>query len=221
VYEGVTPHDYQIVGLVRNTKYFDLRDDYGPIAYYPALQGERNLTSTSILLRSNLDLQALLPSLRKAIAEVSPEISINFSVLDQQVKDSLLRERLLALLSAFFGALAASLATIGLYGLIAYMVTRRTNEIGIRMALGAAPRQILTMVLEEAGRLVVIGVIVGVVLAFVTRKAAASLLFGLKPYDPVTMTTAAAALTAVAVAATLVPARRAAHLDPMAALREE
>jgi ABC-type antimicrobial peptide transport system permease subunit len=179
------------------------------------------MTSTNILLRSNLDLQALLPSVRKAIADVNPAISVDFSVMDQQVKDSLLRERLLALLSTFFGALAALLATIGLYGLITYMVARRTNEIGIRMALGATPRQIITMVLGEAGRLVVVGVIVGIVLTVATGKAAASLLFGLKPYDPTTMTIAAAALMAVAITATLVPARGAAQLDPMLALRDE
>jgi predicted permease len=221
VYKGETPHDYQIVGLVKNTKYFDLRDDYEPIAYYPSLQGGRHITYTNILLRSNLDLQALLLSVRKTIAEVNPAISVDFSVMDQQVKDSLLRERLLALLSTFFGALAALLATIGLYGLIAYMVARRTNEIGIRIALGATPAKILTMVLREAGRLVVTGVIAGIILAVAAGKAAASLLFGLKPYDPVTMTIAATALVGVAVAATLVPARRAAQLDPMTALREE
>jgi predicted permease len=221
VYKGETPHDYEIVGLVKNTKYYDLRDEYGPIAYYPTLQSARDMMSTTILLRSNIGLQVLLPSVRKAIAEVNPAITIDLSLMEQQVKDSLLRERLLALLSSFFAALAALLATIGLYGLIAYTVARRTNEIGIRMALGAAPGQILTMVLTEAAKLVVIGIAVGILLAVVTGRSAASLLFGLKPYDPATMAIAAAALMTVAVAATLVPARRAARLDPMAALREE
>jgi len=221
VYKGETPHDYQIVGLVKNTKYGDLRDEDEPIAYYPWLQGTQSPTSTNIVLRSNLGLESLVASLRRGMAEVNPAITIDFSVLEQQVKDTLLRERLLALLSGFFGGLAVVLATVGLYGVIAYMVARRTNEIGIRMALGAAPRQILAMVLGEAGRLLAVGVVVGVVLALAAGKTATTLLFGLKPYDPAVLAAAAVGLGVVAVAASLIPAQRAARLDPMVALRDE
>jgi ABC-type antimicrobial peptide transport system permease subunit len=132
-----------------------------------------------------------------------------------------LRERLLATLSSFFGLLAAVLATVGLYGVIAYMVARRTNEIGIRMALGASPRQILAMVVGEAGSLLIVGVMIGTVLAVAAGKSAATLLYGLKPYDPLTLVLAAAGLGAVAIAASLLPARRAAKLEPMVALRDE
>ena len=129
--------------------------------------------------------------------------------------------RLLAMLSSFLGILAAVLATIGLYGVIGYIVARRTNEIGIRMALGASPRQILAMVVGEAGSLLVVGVMIGTVLAVAAGKSAATLLYGLKPYDPLTLVLAAAGLGAVAIAASLLPARRAAKLEPMVALRDE
>lgn len=220
-YRGEKQHDYEIVGLVKNTKYYDLRDEFEPIAYYPSLQSTRSLTATNIVIRSNLDVQALTAALRTAMAEVNPAISIDFHIFNQDIKEGLLRERLLAVLSGFFGALAMVLATIGLYGVIAYMVAQRTNEIGIRMALGAAPGTILSMVLREAARLLGVGVGIGLALALAAGKSAASLLFGLKPYDPVTLAVACGGLAAVALSASVIPARRAARLDPMAALRDE
>ena len=221
VYKGEAAKDYQIVGLVKNTKYYDLRDEFEPLAYYPLLQGGRGTSSANIVVRSNVGLEPLIASLRHAMGEVNPAITLDFQIMNQQVKDSLLRERLLALLSGFFGGLAIVLATVGLYGVIAYMVARRTNEIGIRMALGASPRKILAMVVAEAGRLLMIGVAAGVVLALAAGRAASTLLFGLKPYDPATLVAAAVGLTLVAVAATMVPASRAAKLEPMVALRDE
>ncbi|HTS05729.1 MAG TPA: FtsX-like permease family protein, partial [Candidatus Eisenbacteria bacterium] len=136
-------------------------------------------------------------------------------------KDGLLKERLLALLSSFFGILAAILAAVGLYGVMAYMVARRTNEIGIRMALGAAPLKMLEMVLGEAGKLCAVGVAVGTVITLAVGRWAASLLFGLKPYDPAMIAMACLGLAAVSVLASTIPARRAAKLQPMIALREE
>ncbi len=221
VYNGEKQPEWEIVGLVRNTKYDDLKKAFAPIAYYPQMQDDKPDNSGSIIVRSSGDVQPLVAALRHTMGKINPEIAIDFHVLDKDVKDSLLRERLLAVLSGFFGALAVVLATVGLYGVIAYMVARRTNEIGIRMALGAAPRQILAMVLGEAGKLLVVGVAVGIVLALAAGRSAATLLFGLKPYDPVMLLAASAGLAMVAVAATLVPARRAAKLEPMAALRDE
>jgi ABC-type antimicrobial peptide transport system permease subunit len=146
---------------------------------------------------------------------------MDFRSLNEEINNGLLKERLLAMLSGFFGLLAAVLATVGLYGVMAYMVARRTNEIGIRMALGAAPSQMLTLVLSEAGRLLCIGVVAGIILALAVGRWAASLLFGLKPYDPTIMAMACLGLAVVAVLASAVPARRAAKLQPMVALREE
>jgi putative ABC transport system permease protein len=133
----------------------------------------------------------------------------------------LLRERLIALLSGFFGVLAALLATIGLYGLMSYMVTRRSNEIGVRTALGASRGDIVRMVLRETVGLLAVGLIIGSVLAIVTARAATTLLFGLTPSDPASLALAAAALSIAALAASYLPARRAAGVDPTTALRAE
>ena len=133
------------------------------------------------------------------MADVNPEIAIDFHSLAAQISDGLLKERLLAILSGFFGLLAAILATVGLYGVMAYMVAKRTNEIGIRMALGAAPIQMLELVLSEAGKLCGVGVAIGVVVTLVVGRWAASLIFGLKPYNPAVLATACLGLAVVAV----------------------
>ncbi len=148
-------------------------------------------------------------------------ISIDFHVFQTQIRDGLLRERLMATLSGFFGILAGLLATIGLYGVISYMVARRTSEIGIRMALGATPSNVLGLIMREAALLLAIGLSVGAVLTTLAASTTKALLFGLKPYDPVTLAIAIAALAMVAAAASLVPARRASALEPIRALREE
>jgi ABC-type antimicrobial peptide transport system permease subunit len=127
----------------------------------------------------------------------------------------------MASLSGFFGFLAGLLATIGLYGVISYMVARRRNEIGIRMALGANRRRVLALIMREAATLLGIGLAIGTVLSLASTRAAASLLFGLKPHDPTTMALAAISLTVVAVAASYFPAFRAARIHPTEALREE
>jgi ABC-type antimicrobial peptide transport system permease subunit len=128
---------------------------------------------------------------------------------------------MLAMLSGFFGGLAAILAVIGLYGVLSYFVARRRNEIGIRVALGARQSQVIAMVLRDAGRSVVIGIAFGVGFSFIATRGAGALLFGLKPDDPATLVAAAALMAAIAAAASLFPARRAAKLDPMAGLRHE
>lgn len=221
VYRGRPQYEFEIVGLMGNAKYDDLRKEFDPIAFYPQLQDDHPDTSAEIIVRSTGSLEAVVGELRRAMAEVNPEIAIDFHLLAEQIKDGLLKERLLAMLSGFFGLLAAILAAVGLYGVMAYMVARRTNEIGIRMALGAAPAQMLEMVLGEAGRLCGVGIAVGIVVTLAVGRWAASLLFGLKPYDPAMIATACLGLAAVAVLASTVPARRAAKLLPMVALREE
>jgi putative ABC transport system permease protein len=138
-----------------------------------------------------------------------------------QVQDSLLRDRLMATLSSFFGLLAAALATVGLYGVISYMVARRRSEIGIRMALGATRAEVMRLVLKEAAVLLTAGLLLGTILAVSSGKLADTLLFGLKPSDPLTIASAVLLLAGVALIASFIPALRAARTEPMIALREE
>ena len=211
----------RIVGLVRDSKYETLREDFAPIVYVPDAQDWNPRHGTHVLVRTELALSTLLPAITSAIGQVSPKISVTYRPLRTILRDGLLRERLMASLSAFFGFLAAVLAMIGLYGVVSYMVVRRRNEIGVRMAMGATRRDILALVLREAGTLLAVGLAIGTVLAIGAASLARSLLYGLGPGDPSTIVLAAAALAAVAGAASLLPAHRAATLDPVAALREE
>ena len=155
------------------------------------------------------------------MAEINPAILIQFTVFKTQIRDTLVRERLMASLSGFFGVLAAVLTTIGLYGLISYMALRRRNEIGIRMALGADRIRILKLVMREAVELLGIGLLVGAALSFSVSRTARSMLFGVKNTDPTIFGAAVALLAIVAITASFLPAQKASHLDPLVALREE
>ena len=212
---------YQIVGVVRDTKYGGLRQRILPIAYLAAAQAEDPDPQPAFLVRSNISMDAVRSSVDRAIRETSPAITFHFGILQAEVRDTLQRERLMASLSGFFGFLAALLATIGLYGVISYMVVRRRNEIGIRMALGADRTRVLGLIMREAVMLLAIGLGVGTVLALAGAKAAASLLFGLKAHDPETFVLSISVLAIVSLAASALPAYRAARVDPLDALRNE
>jgi ABC-type antimicrobial peptide transport system permease subunit len=174
-----------------------------------------------ILIRSRASLTSLIAAVKADASEVNPNMDITFSALRTTIEDGLLRDRLMARLSGFFGFLAVLLAVIGLYGVISYMVARRRNEIAIRVALGAGRENIVRLVMQEAGALLGAGLVIGMMLALAGGKAAASMLFGLKPWDAATFALALLLLAFVAVLASLVPAARAARSDPMDALRQE
>jgi ABC-type antimicrobial peptide transport system permease subunit len=207
--------------LVPDTKYLSLREAYRPVVYLCTAQEGQDDPFDQLVVRSGLPPAALIPGLRRAAAEVSPAISVDFQPFERTIREGLLAERLMATLSSFFGILAALLAGIGLYGVIWYMVLRRTNEIGIRMTLGAGRRDILALILGEAGRLAVVGLAAGSALALIAGRAAAKMLYGLEPNDGLMLAAATLLLAAVALAAGYLPARRAAGLEPMAALRYE
>ena len=217
---GEPDPSYEIVGVVKNTTYRDLRDPFEPIIFFSSAQ-DPDPGSMTVLLRARNDAASLVAPVAQAVAAIDPRILIDFRMLDAQIRDSLVRERLMAALSVFFAALAVLLAAIGLYGTMSYMVARRKTEIGIRLALGAGRGRIAGLIVRETVWLVAIGAAVGLALAVAAGRAAASLLFGVTPGDAVTLAAAVAALAAVALAASLLPARRAARLDPTAALREQ
>jgi predicted permease len=212
---------YEIVGLVRNAKYYDLREEFGSIAYLPLAQRERQDQGDQFMIRSDMPLTGLIAAVKGAVGQANPDIEVDFQAFHTLIRDSLLRERLMATLSGFFGLLAAILATVGVYGVISYMVARRRNEIGIRMALGANRVSIVMMIMNEAAVLLAIGLALGAVLSLAGARAANALLFGLRPHDPTTLLLGIVILASAAAAASYLPARRAASLDPMAALRDE
>jgi putative ABC transport system permease protein len=212
---------YQIVGLVRDTKYMDLREDPWAIVYRPLSQNDKPNTDAEILIRSNAPLAAMISGVKDVANEAHAGLNVSFMPFHQMINNGLLRDRLMARLSGFFGVLAVVLAEIGLYGVISYMVARRRNEIGIRMSLGASRGSIVTLVLRESVLLLSVGLGIGIGLALASSHAAGSLLFGLKPYDAATLLTAAALLAVVALAASYVPAMRAARVEPVEALRHE
>lgn len=217
---GVISDPIEVVGVVGDTKFGALDEQTQPAEYLPFAQSEGPPVAT-FALRTEGSPRALAGASAAAIAEIMPNVAVDVATLEEQVSASLGRPRLLALLSGFFGGVALLLAVIGLYGTMSYEVTRRRNEIGIRIALGAATSGVLRLVLGDAGRLVVLGVVLGLCLVLASTRFVASLLFGLTPSDPATLALATASLVIVALAAALVPALRAARLDPVEALRED
>jgi putative ABC transport system permease protein len=212
---------YSVVGVVENSVYNDMHEPFVPVMYFPRTQDEHPDIWVTFLIRSRVSRASLANSVKNAIAGVNPEIDVQFRVLRTQIRDSLVQDELMATLCGFFGGLAVLLAAIGLYGVISYTVAQRTNEIGIRMALGAQRSGIVGLILGEVAVLIGIGIAIGAGLALAGGRAAGSLLFGLNARDPLTLVLAVIILAAIGLAASFVPAHRASRLDPTVALRYE
>jgi predicted permease len=212
----------EIVGLVQNTRYRELRAAEPRTAYIPFTQVPWPPGGMNYEVRTAGDPRGFVSLASDAVREIDPDLALADVKTETQLMDEALsQERLFATLGSFFGFLALLLASIGLYGLMAYSVTRRTHEIGIRMALGAHPPQVLRMVLRRALVLVAIGTIAGLAAAFAVTRLVASELYGLKPSDPLTLGLATLALLGVAALAAYLPAREATKIDPIVALRYE
>ena len=212
---------YEIVGIARDAKFEDLKEDLIPVMYLSSLQDPQPVPGRQFLIRSNLPQAEITASVTRALNEVSPSLDTRYEWLRTMVQGSMLRERLMATLSGFFGVLALVLATIGLYGILSYGVASRTNEIGIRIALGANTREVVRIILREAMLLVVIGIVAGIPAVLVVARFAGTLLFDLSPTDPLSLTLAGLVMLAVAILAAYLPARRATKIDPLVALRYE
>ena len=214
--------EVEIVGVVKNAKYHSLRQEPQPTVYDSYLQYPEEIGRMAFDVRTATDPALMIPDIRRAIAAVDPDLPLyHVRTQVQQIESYLIQERVFAKLTSCFGLLALLLASIGLYGLMSYMVTRRTGEIGIRMALGAARIDVVRMVFRETLLLSALGVGIGMPAALVSTRLIRSQLFGLTPTDPVSIAVAVLVLAGVAAFAGYVPARRAARIDPMAALRNE
>jgi ABC-type antimicrobial peptide transport system permease subunit len=209
-----------VVGVSADAKYTDLRGAAPPTVYLPALQQVDGNANFAIRLASH-HAGAIFPAIRSAVRDVDPALpGLDLRTQDDQIDRLHGQELLFARLSGVFGGVALLLACVGLYGLMSHAVLRRTGEIGLRMAVGALPGQVLRIVLGEC-LLVSAGVLIGIALAFGAGRLVASMLFGVTPIDPLSYGGSAAALVAVAMLASLAPARRASRIDPVVTLKME
>lgn len=218
---GQSDQVYQVVGLVGDTKYNGMDEKDRSIAFFPVAQNPDPTDSQTFVIRGRGSLDALQSAVQREIAAVNPNLLVDFHVLDVQIQESVLRERLMASLCIAFGILAGCLSALGLYGVMSYMVARRRIEIGIRMALGAVGSNIYVLVLKDAALMLGIGLLVGFTASGFLARYAESQLFELKAWDPLSLILAGLLLAITAAIATFLPARRAARLEPTAALREE
>jgi ABC-type antimicrobial peptide transport system permease subunit len=213
--------DTEIVGLVQDAKYSDVKDEV-PAQYLVPYRQDEALGFLSFYVRTSLPPEQLLPAVSKLVARLDPNLPVNrLRTMPQQVRENVFVDRMITVLSAGFAALATLLASIGLYGVLAYTVAQRTREIGLRMALGASPRDVRRMVLRQVVLMTFVGGTIGLVAALGLGRAARALLYEMQAHDPVVLATSAGLLILVALGAGFIPAFRASEVDPMRALRYE
>jgi predicted permease len=213
--------DMEIVGVVADAKYRNLKEVAPLTAYIPYSQYEQ-LGQRTLCVRAAGDAGALVAAIRQEVRNLDPNLPVfNVKTFAEQINDSVSQERLIAMLSSFFGLFALLLAALGLYGVMAYAVTRRTREIGIRLALGAQTAGVRWLVLRETLLLALIGIAIGLPAALASSRLTEGLLFELKPTDPLTITLATLLLLSIAALAGYLPARRATRVDPLIALRHD
>jgi predicted permease len=210
-----------IVGVVADSRYRAVDEDPRPMAYTAEMQS-KSLGAEHIEVRARGDAKSLLPEMRKAVAALYPNVPLEDPTTQKaQFEKSYEQQSMFAAMGGFFGLLAALLVATGLYGMHSFRVSRRTTEIGVRMALGASRSQVLRMVLRESAWVLVAGLAAGIPLTFLAARQIQSMLYKLSPFDPASFALAVAAMTVVSACAALIPARRAASIEPMRALRTE
>ncbi|WP_263357212.1 ABC transporter permease [Acidicapsa ligni] len=214
-------HSMTIVGVVADSKYTSVAEAPQPMAYYATMQGQ-SLGTMSIEVRTHGDARAMLSGLRRVVAQAYPNVPVEKPMTQlAQFEKSYERQRMFAAMGGFFGILAAVLVATGLYGTHSFRVSRRTSEIGVRMALGATRGQVLMMVMRESLWILLAGLIVGLPLTYMAMGQLKSMLYQMSPLDPASFAIAIAAMIVVASLSALIPARRASRLEPMKALRTE
>jgi predicted permease len=218
---GTSPLTIEIVGFVKNAKYSQVKNEVPPLFFRPYRQDER-VGGITVYVRTAGEPESFMANIPKVLARLDANLPVErLRTLPQQVRDNVFMDRFISVLAAAFACLATLLAAVGLYGVLAYTVSQRTREIGLRMALGAAPARVRGMVLRQVGVMVAIGGTIGLAAAVGLGQLAQSLLFQLQGSDPMVLTAAAVSLTLVALAAGFIPAHRASQVDPMSALRYE
>jgi predicted permease len=219
-YDAANDHRFQIVGVVKDARVNDIRESAPPMIYHSIAQDV--IDAESLDVRTVADPSQLISQIRQAVRSVDPNLPIGgVTTLAEQVSSNLAQQRLTARLTTIFGALALGLACLGLYGVMSYTVARRTSELGIRLALGSTRSRVLWVVLRESLIVIGAGILVGACLSLAGTRLVSSMLYGLSPHDPFTLAAAAVLLLSVSVASGLLPAWRAAHVDPTEALRAE